>query len=227
MRRLLSKLSEFGMTSIRQALPIGGVASWGWHPFTGLAVYWTEALLLAAVAAVYCGLAERRTAYPRIEALRRAGAHDEARRLEAERAVLKKGNLQWKNVFGFNVASLLMFGLFFAGVTLILVGNGHIERPDFGQVREGVSAMLTLVLAGVLFDLLFTDVQATLVEARVNACISRWALFWILGFFGTIVMMWSGRPGLFFGFFGGLKVTWEVLGALERLFGRPGASVST
>ena len=50
MRRLLSKLSEFGMTSVRQALPIGGVAAWGWHPFTGLAVYWTEALLLAIVA---------------------------------------------------------------------------------------------------------------------------------------------------------------------------------
>ncbi len=221
MRRLLSRISEFSMTSIRQVLPIGGVASWGWHPFTGLAVYWAEALLLATVAAIYCAIAQRRTSYPRIEALRRAGDHDEARRLEAERAVLKAGNLQWRNVFGFNVLSLVLFGGFFTGVTAILVGNGHIERPDFGQVREGVAAMLTLVLAGVLFDLLFTDVQASLVEARVNACLSRWALFWILGFFGTMVMMWTGRPAIFFTFFGGLKLTWELLGALERLIGRP------
>lgn len=227
MRRLLSNASEFGMTSLRQVLPIGGVAAWGWHPFTGLAVYWVEALLLATVAAVYCEIAQRRTAYPRIEALRRAGDHDAARRLDAERVVLKQGNLTWRNVFGFNVMSLLMFGGFFAGVTLILVGNGHIERPEFGQVREGVSAMLTLVLAGVLFDLLFTDVQATLVASRVNACLSRWVLFWILGFVGTIVMAWTGRPAIFFTFFGGLKVTWEVLGALERLLGRPGSTLAS
>lgn len=221
MRRLLSKLSEFGMTSLRQVLPIGGVAAWGWHPFTGLAVYWVEALLLAVVAAAYCALAERRTAYPALEALRRAGRHAEARQLEEERAVLKKGNLRWRNVFAFNVGSLLIFGIFFGAITGLLAANGEIDRPDMGQVRDGVSAMLTLVLAGVLFDLLFTNVQAPLVEARVNACLTRWVLFWFLGFVGTIVMAWTGRPAIFFTFFGGLKVTWEVLGTAGRLFTKP------
>lgn len=51
MRRLASKFLEFGLTSIRQAIPIGGVTTWGavrrvggprceGTPFGGLKVTW-------------------------------------------------------------------------------------------------------------------------------------------------------------------------------------------
>jgi hypothetical protein len=57
------------------------------------------------------------------------------------------------------------------------------------------------------------------VQSRVDACLVRWGLLWMLGFFGTAIMVFSGRPTFFFGFFAGLKVLFETWGRLARMFG--------
>jgi hypothetical protein len=61
--------------------------------------------------------------------------------------------------------------------------------------------------------------SVTDVQSRVDSCMARWALFWILGFFGVLVLLFTGRAWLFFGLFAGLKTTWEVWGGLARMFG--------
>lgn len=54
---------------------------------------------------------------------------------------------------------------------------------------------------------------------RVDACLTRWALFWLVGFFGTILMAVTGRPAIIFGFFAVLKVVFESWGQATRFFG--------
>jgi hypothetical protein len=47
------------------------------------------------------------------------------------------------------------------------------------------------------------------VQDRVNGCMQRWGLFWLLGFGGTALMVYTGRPAIFFGLFAALKITFE------------------
>jgi hypothetical protein len=47
----------------------------------------------------------------------------------------------------------------------------------------------------------------------------RWGLFWLLGFFGTLLMMITGKAAIFIGMFAALKLTFESWSTVARLLG--------
>jgi hypothetical protein len=200
----LARIGQSIATLIRHLVPIGGIFGRDWHPVTALAVYWLESVLLVLATALVCGLMLRKT---RDSVVNEAGIHPR--------------DLLW-----FHLGSLAVFLGFFAGVVVILVGNGHIERPAWREMREGAQAMLLVVSAGVVLDLWrFDTFTVQSVQARVNACHARWGLFWLLGFAGTILMMVTERPAMFFGFFAVLKAVFEswarIAGVARRFSSRP------
>jgi len=186
-------------TVARHAVPLGGLFGRDWHPVVAIVVYWLESVLLALATAGLCALMMRRTRSSEVD---KAGIHP-------------------RDVLIFHLGSLLVFGGFLAGVLIILIGNGHVEGPiDVRQVREGALAMLAVVAAGLVIDLWrFEAFTVDEVRARVDACTARWGLFWLLGFFGTILMAVTGRPAIFLGFFGVLKITLESWARVARVFG--------
>ena len=126
-----------------------------------------------------------------------------------------------KFVLLFHLGSLGIFGAFLAGIVFIMIGNGHLAEPvRWRELGEGAEAMLIVVAIGLTMDLWgFRQWTVADVQARVDACMVRWALLWMLGFFGTAVMVFTGRPTFFFGFFAGLKVLFESWARLARMFG--------
>lgn len=207
------------MTTLRQAIPLGGVLELGWHPITALAIYWLEALALALVAAASCWMVERRTRRAFVRHARRSGSAALARRLVAERSALTQRALRSNHILSFQGGSLLVFGAFFAAVSGILVANGDVSAPDPWEMASGALALAFVVAVGALLDLLVFDVPVTAVDARVSDSLSRWGLFWVLGLVGLFVSVVSNQPARFIVFFAVLKALWEVL-ALWQRFGR-------
>ena len=120
----------------------------------------------------------------------------------------------------FHLGSLFVFGGFFSGVLLILVGNGRIEPMRWGELRQGAELMLLVVAVAFVFDLWnFDRFSVASAQERVDACLGRWGLFWLVGFAGTGMMMYPGRPEIFFGFFAALKITTEMWRRVARTFG--------
>jgi hypothetical protein len=207
-------------TSARHILPIGGVFAEEWHPATAMAVYWVESVLLAIVVSALCALMDRRTSPAAIERARTAGNHDEAKALSTARSAFNQAHIKPADVFGFHVGSLLAFAVFLGGVLLILIMQGHLAPLRWSELRDGAVAMMAIVTIGFVFDLWrFDSYNATDLQRRVDACLVRWTLFWMLGFFGTIIMALSGRPLWFLGFFSVLKVVYESWSRLAQLFG--------
>jgi hypothetical protein len=218
---LIARVGRFVTTVGRHAVPIGGVFGRDWHPATAIGVYWLESMLLALTAVGLCALMQRRVSRAAIADARRA--HDRAglRALEAQRAEVGAAGIRPQDVAVFHVGGLFIFGGFFTGVLVILIGNGHIKEPfRWDEFREGAEAMFVVVAAGFLFDLWgFPRMTVATVRGRVDACLVRWGLFWLVGFFGTGLMMLTGRPAIFFGLFAGLKVIFELWASMARLFG--------
>jgi hypothetical protein len=217
---LFARIGQSFSTTVRHILPVGGVFAGDWHPATAMAVYWVESVLLALAVSVLCAIMDRRTSPAAIARARTAGDRDEEQALTAERISFNQARIKPGDVFGFHVGSLFAFALFLGGVLLILVMNGHIEPLRWSELRDGAAAMAIIVAVGFLFDLWrFDSYSAADLRRRVDACLSRWVLFWMLGFFGTIIMAVSGRPLWFLGFFAVLKVTYESWSRLAQLFG--------
>ena len=218
---LIARAGRFVSTVARHAVPVGGVFGRDWHPATAIGIYWLESVLLALTAAGLCALMQRRTSRGAIDDARLSRDGADVRSVLAERAELQAAGIRPQDVLVFHLGSLFIFGGFFAGVMVILIGNGRIEQPfRWDEFREGAEAMFLVVAAGFLFDLWgFHRMTVATVRARVDACLVRWALFWLLGFFGTWLMMLTGRPAIFFGLFAGLKVTFETWGTLARRLG--------
>lgn len=188
---------------------------------SALAVYWFESLLLALVAVALCALLKRRSSEHAAWNARRAGAEDVARLMDAERETFRKAFINPQDVATFHLGSLMVFGAFFSMMMLVMIGNHLIEqRFVWSEFRDGAAGMLIAVGFGFAIDLWrFPSMSVDAVQARVNACFARWGLFWVLGFFGTAVMIYTGRASFFLGLFGGLKLTWEVWATLARMFG--------
>ena len=73
------------------------------------------------------------------------------------------------------------------------------------------SKQFGFVALGAASDILgFRRLPAGEVGARVDACTGRWAMFWLLGFAGPILVAVFGKPMAFFAFFGLLKAWWEI-----------------
>jgi hypothetical protein len=219
---LLARAGQFLATVARHAVPLGGLFGRDWHPVTALGVYWLESVLLVLAAAGLCVLIQRRISADAASALAREGGDGPATRaVAAERAALVAAHISPKFVLLFHLGSLGIFGAFLAGIVFIMIGNGHLAEPvRWGELGEGAEAMLIVVAIGFTMDLwAFRQWTVADVQARVDACMVRWALLWMLGFFGTALMVFTGRPTFFFGFFAGLKVLFESWARLARMFG--------
>ena len=217
---MLARLGQSISTAARHILPVGGIFAEKWHPATALAVYWVESVLLAAAVSALCFIMDRRTSPAAIARARSVGDHEAETALTAERVAFNQSHIKPREVFGFHVGSLMVFAMFLGAVLVILVGNGHIEPLRWSELRDGAVAMVAIVSVAFLFDLWrFDSYHAIDLRRRVDACTARWGLFWMLGFFGTLVMFISGRPLWFLGFFSILKVVFESWARLAQLFG--------
>lgn len=196
---LIARIGQFFTTVARHAVPVNGIFGREWHPATAIVVYWFESVLLALVAGALCAMMQRKITSTEID---KAGIHP-------------------LTVLTFHVGSLMVFGGFFAGVLLILIGNGHIAEPmRWGELGEGVLAMLLVVTAGFILDVWNLDRRSVAsVQDRVTACMQRWGLFWLLGFGGTVLMVYTERPAIFFGVFAALKITFESWTRVARALG--------
>jgi Family of unknown function (DUF6498) len=218
---IIARIGQFLSNVARHAVPVGGVFGTGWHPVTAMSVYWLESFLLVLGTWFLCVLMDRRVSEQAVAAARRDGDVEGANALEAERQEVMVSSIRPGDVFGFHVGSLLVFGLFFGGVVLVLLGNGHVAEPvRWDELREGAMVMIAVVAVGFLIDIWsFSRMSAAAVRSRVDACLTRWGLFWALGFFGLIVLGVTGRAAAFFNVFVILKITIETYGRLARLAG--------
>lgn len=180
-----------------------------WTPATGLALFWVESLALALVAVALAFLVrwdERRRTKRGRESGEGAEPGTGARRREIAAANIDPGG-----IFAFHVGSLFAFGAFLGGVLFMLSQRSEGIFVDRTALAWGGAAIVGFVVIGAAGELLgFRRLPAADIAARVDACTSRWAMFWMLGFFGPVLVAIFGRPALFFAFFGGLKALWEI-----------------
>lgn len=217
----LKRLLELIPAAGRQMVPLGGIFGLGWLPTSAIGVYWLESVLLALIAVIWCRRLQRRTSDQAIHALRLAGDTAGAAALAAEQQAVRTAGVDPRAVLSFHLPSLAMFGLFIAGILFIASQNGLLERPlDWNEFRDGATAMLIVIAIGFgIEQIFFPATSVDDVRARVDACTGRWALLWLLGFFGTGLMLYTGRGDTFISFFAVLKVTQETWGGLARIFG--------
>lgn len=221
MRTVIARAGELLSTVGRQAVPLDGLFGRDWQAVTAISIYWLESMLLALVTVALCALLKRRTSELAAHRARRAGADDAARLIDTEREELRKASIDPKVVATFHVGSLIVFGVFFAMVMFAMISNQQIEqRFVWSEFRDGAIWMLIAVGLGFAIDLWrFPSMSVDAIQGRVNGLLARWGLFWAVGFFGTAVMLYTGRASFFLGLFAGLKLTWEVWGTLARTFG--------
>jgi hypothetical protein len=216
----IARILDFIPTTVRQIIPLNGVFAEGWQPTTAIALYWFESVLLATIAVVLCWRFQRRTSDAAIAAAHAGGDSETAAALEAERALARGAGIDAGGVLAFHGGSLFVFGGFLGGVLLILIGNKHLPPFDWEEFFDGADAMMLVIALGFAFEMLtFRTMNVKAIQSRVNACLGRWALLWLLGFVGTILMVTTGRASAFVGWFAILKATWEGWGMLARLFG--------
>jgi hypothetical protein len=218
---VIARVLDLIPTAVRQIVPLNGIFGSDWRPASAIAVYWFESVLLAAVTVVLCVILERRTSDRAIADARAAGDAEGARAIQAEQAAARKAGVKPHDVLLFHGASLAIFGVFLGAILFVMTANGHVVDPfDWDEFREGATAMALVIGIGFAIELVvLRPVSVAAVQSRLDACTGRWALLWLLGFVGTSLMVFTGRPGMFIGLFAVLKVTWEVWGALARLFG--------
>lgn len=198
---MVKRLVEFLTTTARQAVPVGGIFALGWQPAVAIAVYWIESVLLAGIAVMLC-----------------IRLRDGAAATPPDK--LKAAGLTPRDVLLFHWGSMALFGLFFALILTGLALNGRIEPVDWNELQYAAGGMAVVLALGFVIDsVLLPDPTIAAVQARVNACLGRWALMWLLGFGGTVAMAVTGRPETFFRVFAVLKLTWEVWGLMARTFG--------
>lgn len=194
----MKRVIDFLTTAARQAVPVGGIFALGWQPPVAIAVYWVESVLLVAFAAMLCVRLRDSTSAADARA---AGVHP-------------------RDVLVFHWGSMAIFGAFFAMLLLMLTLTGRIPPVDWTELQYATGGMALALALGFAFDtLLLPAPSVAAVRSRVDACLGRWMLMWLLGFGGTVAMMISGRPETFFRVFAGLKVTWEAWGLMARTFG--------
>lgn len=217
---MVRRVIDLFLTGARQAVPVGGIFALGWQPVVALAVYWLESVLLVAITVDLCVRLRARTSEAAIAAARAAGDRAYADALEAEAKARGAAGVTPGDVLLFHGASMAFFGVFFAGLLVMLTLNGRIAPVDWTELRDAAGGMAAVLVLGFALDsVMMPDPPVTVVAARVNACLGRWALMWLLGFGGLAAMMLTGRPQIFFQVFAGLKATWEVWGLLARTFG--------
>ncbi len=217
---MFKRVIDLALSVARQAVPVGGIFALGWQPAVAVAVYWLESVLLVGIAVDLCVRRRDRTSPVAIAEARAAGDGAYADALQAEARMLPSAGVNPRDVLLFHWGSMAVFGAFFAGIMLILTLNGRIEPVNWMELPHAAGAMAIVLGIGFAFDRwMMPDPPVAVVQARVDACNSRWALMWLLGFGGTVAIVFTGRPQTFFQVFAVLKVTWEAWGVLTRTFG--------
>ncbi len=201
-----------------QAVPLGGALG-GWSPATGLVFYWAEAVLGLLLAIAMVMLYRWRIADPRLDAALGPPGSPEAEAARLARLTdLRHANLRPRDIAIFYGGSLAIFGLFFAGIMLIISQNHGVAPPSIAELRSGLPPLVGFALLAFLLDLRGLGRRpASFVSARVDAGAARWAMLWAVGFFGTFLMAFTGRPDAIFLLFAALKTLYEVGVALERV----------
>ena len=197
-----------------------------WHPVTALAVYWLESVLMVLAAGSLCALLARRASRANVLAARENGDEEAARAIQAEHDRFEAAHIKPRPILYFHLGSLAFFGVFLGLLLIVMISNHKIDTPvPWGELREGATAMAIVIIIGWVIDLLsFNRMSVANVAARVEGCTTRFALF-VLLMFSTWPMMFYDRPGILFGTFAGLKVTFESLSRLERWLGwKPGTT---
>jgi hypothetical protein len=216
----IARILDLIPTAARQYIPLNGIFADGWQPSTAIALYWFESVLLVVLAAVLCWRIQRRTSDEAIDSARASGDHDLAEALTAEKHLAKKAGLDAPTVLTFYGGSLGVFGGFLGGVLLILTANKHLPPFDWQEFRDGADAMMLVIAFGFALEMLtFRSMNVAAIQSRVNACMGRWALLWLLGFVGVFLLVFTGRPSVFIGWFAILKAVWEGWGMLASFFG--------
>lgn len=216
----IARILELIPTSVRQFIPLNGIFADGWQTSTAIALYWYESLLLVLIAGALCWMQRRRTSDEAIAAAERDGDSEGAAALLAQQQAAKRAGINPTDVLLFYGGSLGVFGGFLGGVLFILTANKHLPPFEWQQLGDGAKWMTLAVAGGFAVELLmFPAMSVTAIRSRVDACMGRWALLWLLGFVGTIVLASTGRASAFLGFFAILKAVWEGWGMLARLFG--------
>lgn len=217
---MIARISRFLTTCARHAVPLGGILGGEWHPVTALAVYWLESVLLVIGAALLSRRMFQRTSAQAVAEADSAGDDQEARRLELERSELNAAHIEPGPLLAFYLGSLAVFAGFLGGVIVILTGNGHIPAPRWSEIGDAAQMIAFVVAIDIAIDLFrFNSLTVTALQGRVNACLARWSLLWLVGFVGTILMAVTGQPTIILGFFAVLKVVFESWGRIARTFG--------
>ena len=218
---MLRRFVDFIATAVRQAVPIGGIFGLGWQPATAIAVYGLESALLAGIAVAACFQLRSRTSAAAIAQSRAAGDLAHAEALQAAQHASRTAGVNPHDVLLFHGSSLAVFGVFFAAILLMMARKGGLaEAFDLAELRHGATTMAIVVASGfALEQLMVPEPGVSAVQSRVNACLGRWSLLWLLGFGGTAMLAFTDRPQRFFQLFAVLTLTWEAWGALARVFG--------
>jgi hypothetical protein len=216
----IARVLDLIPTTVRQIIPLNGIFADGWQPSTAIALYWFESVLLVVIAVVLCWRLQRRTSDDAIASARASGDTAAAAMLAAERQRAKDAGVEPGAVLLFHGASLAIFGVFLGAILFILTAKKHLAPFAWEEFRDGADAMMLVIAVGFALEMLtFRSMNVAAVQSRVNACLGRWALLWLLGFVGTMLLIFTGRPGAFIGWFAILKAVWEGWGTLARLFG--------
>lgn len=216
----IARFLELIPAGLRQAIPLNGIFADGWPASTALALYWFESVLLVVVVAVLCWRLRRRVSDEAIAAARARGDDDAAAALTLEQQAASRAGVKPSDVMVFHLGSLFVFGGFLGGILLILTANGHIPPFDWEGFRDGADSMMLVIgLSFGLEMLAFPAMSVTAVQSRVDGCLGRWGMLWLLGFGGVMLMAFTGRPAVFFGWFAILKAVFETWGMLARVFG--------
>lgn len=204
-----------------QAVPFGGVLG-GWSPATGLVLYWIEAVVGVLLAVAAISLYRQRILDPRLDAdLGPPGSAAALAARDARIRDLERAHVRPQDILLFHGGSFVVFGLFFAGILFILSHGHDVVLPSIPDLRQGAPPLVGFAVLGFLFDLRGLGRRpASFVAARVETLTARWAMLWAVGFFGTFIMVFAGRPDAIFLVFAGLKMLYEIGVALERVTGR-------
>lgn len=216
----IARVLELIPGTLRQFIPLNGIYSNGWPPSTAIALYWFESALLLVITVVVCWRLRRRVSDEAIAAARESGDEAAAEALLAQQQAANRAGIKPQEVLIFHGGSLGIFGGFLGGVLLIMTVNGHIPPFDWEAFRDGADAMMLVLAVSFGLEMLsFRSMGVAAVQNRVDACLARWGMLWLIGFGGTMAMAFTGRPTAFFGWFAILKAIWEGWGMLARVFG--------
>jgi hypothetical protein len=192
-----AKLGRLLTRTAAQGTPIAGVVGGSWSPAGGLLLYWVESVLVLGA-----------TLWLLARWAKRHGSPGEA----------ANAGIRTRDVALVHGGAFGIFGLFFAGLLLILVMKGHLPAEGLVTVVKGLPWIALFVAVELAIDLVRLPAASSGdLARRVDDGNLRFLLFWAVGFFGTIGAMLFGRPLLIFGVFAALKILLEIGAALERV----------